>query len=238
MLSRSTYAKLTHHHLLAVCALAIGAVAAVPNDADVEDDASSEADASTTTDGAAADAAADVTTGTTTDATVSAAPEGGSQDAGAPGASDSGAAGDAEEGDASQYITPDGAPPPYDAGDIFGLLCVANPNESTFVYSSVPAPYTDTAGCMAYQVSGQAGYAASRTCLCQNCYALEQQCDSIEGCREIQTCALKTGCNNVDSCYLVSGDCATVINAWGNGSVATGLSEEIMNCAADAGCQL
>jgi hypothetical protein len=230
MLSRSTYAKLTHHHLLAVCALAIGAVAAVPNDADVDDDASSEADASTPATDASSPADA-----ATADATVSVALDGGSEDAGAP--ADSGAAAaDAEVGDAgSQYVTPDGALPPYDAGDVFALLCVANPNEVDFAYASLPAPYADndTAACEAFNPL-DAGHASARACLCQNCFELQRQCDAVPGCQAIQKCAEDTGCNNADSCYLIGGACTTVINQWGNGSVATGLSSMLMTCAANA----
>jgi hypothetical protein len=218
MHSRSAQAKLTPHHLLAVCALAIGAVAAAPNDADVEDDAST-GDATT-----APVADASVTTDATTtpvDATVTTPP--------ADAATASEASGDDASDDGPQYVTPDGALPPYDAGDPFSLLCVANPHETDLSYSSFPAPYTGTAGCIAFNPLNE-GHPAPRTCLCNNCYTLQQQCDAIPGCQAIQKCAFDTGCTTVDSCYLVQGLCAAVINQWGNGSVATALADELNIC--------
>src|SRR5258708_5813283 len=59
-------------------------------------------------------------------------------------------------------------PPPADAspvafsGDIYKMLCVQNPNETTFSYDSVKAPYADSAACKLFD---NQGHPAPHACL-------------------------------------------------------------------------
>jgi hypothetical protein len=143
----------------------------------------------------------------------------------------------AEGGGGVAYVQPDGALPPYSAGNVYDLLCVKDPAVAFFDFASVKAPYTDAAGCMAYKRTAT-GHAAAFNCLCQNCFTLQQQCDALPGCQEIQKCGLDTGCTDANSCYLVQGKCVTPINNWGTGSVSTALSQMLEACgkAANPAC--
>jgi hypothetical protein len=187
------------------CILAIGGMAADPDGgADAaSDDASVDA-------GAMVDASAPV------DATVAdgASPDAASDDA-------------ATVSTGLQYVTPDGALPPYSAGNVYDLLCVADPGVVPFAYDTVKAPYTTPAECKTF---ANADHAAARSCLCDNCFTLQQQCDALEGCKTIQACGFKTGCSDANSCYLVQGLCAPQITEYGTGSVSTALSQLLENC--------
>jgi len=222
-MSRSTHAVPARHQLLAVCVLAIGAVAAAPNDAEVDDDASTAADATAasadaTTAPADASATTDATVGNVAPTPESSVPDGNEGDA---------------SDDGPQYVTPDGSLPPYSAGNVYQLLCVADPDETDFNFSTIAAPYADTAGCMAFNPMSE-GHATARACLCQNCFALQQQCDALPGCQQIQKCGFDTGCNSPDTCYLIGGACATQIDNWGVGSVATALTQMLETCGQSA----
>jgi hypothetical protein len=192
------------------CILALGGMAADPDGG---------ADAASTDD-ASVDAGATPDASTPADATVA------SNDA-------SGEAGD----DAStastgpQYVTPDGALPPYNAGNVYDLLCVQDPGVVPFDYSAVQPPYTTQAECKTF---ANADHAAARSCLCDSCFALQQQCDALPGCKAIQACGFKTGCSDPNSCYLVQGLCATQITEYGTGSVSTALTQLLENCGAAA----
>jgi hypothetical protein len=215
--------------VFAACILAIGGMAATPADADTNDGGADDAGIDASPDDASpADAAATpdtgVTVGTGADATTSpadAAPADGAS------AEDSGLG-------PSTYPMDDGSLPTYTGADIFDRLCVANPNPTTFNFSTVAAPYAagDVTGCTSYV----AGHTSARACLCQNCFALQQQCDALQGCREIQKCGFDTGCTDADSCYLLDGTCVTPINNWGVGSVATALSQMLETCGQSNKC--
>jgi hypothetical protein len=89
------------------------------------------------------------------------------------------------------------------------------------------------ASCVAY--AGSEGHATVHTCFCNSCFDLMQQCDALQGCREILKCELDSGCTDSTSCYLLPGaPCASVIDAWGTGSVATALTQYITACGSAA----
>jgi hypothetical protein len=190
------------------CILAIGGMAADPDggDAAASQDAAPP-DAST--------APADATVG---------------DDASSEAASDAAAA-----SDAVQYVTPDGASPPYSAGNVYDLLCVQDPNVTPFAFNTVKTPYTTPAECKAF---GTSGHMAAHACLCDACFVLQQQCDALPGCQEIQKCGFDTGCTDPNSCYLIGAKCATQIDNWGTGSVSTALTQLLENCgkAASPAC--
>jgi hypothetical protein len=139
--------------------------------------------------------------------------------------------------DGPQYVQPDGALPPYSAGNVYDLLCIQDPGVVPFDFSGVQAPYNDAAGCKAFD---KIGHMAAHSCLCDACFKLQQQCDSLPGCQEIQKCGFDTGCTDANSCYLISGKCVTPINNWGTGSVATALSQALESCgkAASPSCPI
>src|SRR5580658_9343212 len=143
---------------LAACALAIGVVAATPgSDAAAPDDSGAPDDA-TTADSATGDAA-------TNDGCVlpTTLPEDGGPNAdelyGPP--SDDGS-------------LDDGYMPAFtlNNGDALGYLGICQTLPTPFSYTSVKAPYTDTAGCMAF---ANQGHAASHNCLCQKCFTVMQE---------------------------------------------------------------
>ena len=215
MLISAMHPLASRRSVFAACILAIGARAADP---DGGTDAAAAQDAS-----ADATAAADATT-TTPDATVT-------PPADASGSGEDGAA--ASEGGSGglQYVQPDGALPPYSAGNVYDLLCMKDPSAAFFDFSTVKAPYTDVAGCMAFP---RPGHATAYSCLCQNCFSLQQQCDALPGCQAIQKCGLDTGCTDANSCYLVAGSCVAPINNYGTGSVSTALSQMLEVCGKGA----
>ena len=251
MISRPLQAKLTRHHLLAVCALAIGAIAAAPNDAEVDDASTADATAASMPDASSASVDA---TAATPDATVSTGPsEGGSEDA-------SGMTSEASDDgpcDLPTAIPEDGgpgpsmfAPPPNvndgslddgympvftpDDGDSLAYLGICGSYPS-FDYTSVAAPYTDVPGCMAFN---NQGYPAVHDCFCQNvaAFPLVQQCDALPTCDAILKSSLATGCAKSgaasqtslsNACYLYAtgstSAAAIAINNAGTGSVATSI---------------
>jgi hypothetical protein len=129
----------------------------------------------------------------------------------------------------------DGAVPTFPGGDIFSFLCVdpMNTLPKPFSYETVKAPYADAAGCKAYDAQG---HTAAHNCLCDHCFSLMQQCDAIPSCRAIWKCAEDTGCTNANSCYLLGGTCVAPIDHAGNGSVGTGLSQQIQTCGSSHSC--
>jgi hypothetical protein len=215
MLLSAMHPLASRRSVFAACILAIGGMAADPDggtDAMAADDAAMEA------------GPAEASTTTTPDATttpVDAAS--GSDDA-------------ALLSDVPQYVMPDGALPAYNAGNVYDLLCVQDPGVVPFDYSAVKAPYTTPTECKAFNPSE--GHAAARACLCDNCFTLQQQCDALPGCQDIQKCGLDTGCTDANSCYLVGMKCVTQINNWGTGSVSTALSQLVDQCgqAANPAC--
>ena len=210
--------------LFVACILAIGAVATSPAVADSDaapesgapDDAGPNGDAQAATEAGATNDA----TAATPDATVGTSGEGGA------------ALDDAMASNGVPYVTPDAAFPPYTGGNIFQLLCVDDPKGATFNFNTVKAPY-DAAGCKAYDPYG---HKAVHDCYCDNCGDLMAQCDALPGCQQILKCELDSGCTSPTACYLtpINPPCATVINEWGTGSVATALTQYLQQCGQKA----
>jgi hypothetical protein len=120
------------------------------------------------------------------------------------------------------------------SGELFSMLCVQNPDETTFSYDSVKAPYADSAACKLFDNQGHPG---PHDCLCGACFSLMQQCDAIAGCRAIAKCAWDNGCTSANACYLYPGaPCTNVIDQWGTGSVSTGLEAALSNCGQTNQC--
>jgi hypothetical protein len=120
------------------------------------------------------------------------------------------------------------------SGDIYKMLCVQNPNETTFSYDSVKAPYADSAACKLFDNQGHPG---PHDCLCGACFSFMQQCDAIAGCRAIAKCAWDSGCTSANGCYLgLTAPCTNVIDQWGTGSVSTGLQAALSSCGQTNQC--
>jgi hypothetical protein len=128
----------------------------------------------------------------------------------------------------------DGAPPPFSGPNIFQQLCMDDPKAPAFAFTSVPAPYTDAAGCKLFDSQG---HATLHNCQCDSCFDLIQQCDALKSCREIHKCRMDSGCTDSNSCYLLPGSpCTTVINQWGSGGVATALVTMLGTCGTTNKC--
>src|ERR1700753_3374794 len=97
-------------------------------------------------------------------------------------------------------------------GGIYSKLGVPVPAASAdggltpqpFLFETVKSPYDDAAGCKSFTSDTiKAGdHADERSCLCDNCFMLHQQCDALQGCQEIMQCILDIGCTDSNSCYL------------------------------------
>jgi hypothetical protein len=119
-------------------------------------------------------------------------------------------------------------------GSVYTVLGVTDPGVAPYLYNGVAKPYPDAAGCHAYDAQG---HQQMHDCLCDNCFALQQQCDALPGCKAIQKCGGDSGCTDPNSCYLIPGaPCTTIIDQWGNGSVSTGLAQGLETCGQAAKC--
>jgi|HubBroStandDraft_6_1064221.scaffolds.fasta_scaffold07849_5 hypothetical protein len=221
---------------LAACALAMGVVAATP-------------DGSADDSGSADDAAApgDATVG---DASPVSAGEGGATEA----STDDGPDPATWPGPPSNDgALDDGSLPTFDGGEVLDYLGVCQAVPTPYSYTTVLKPYPDTAGCMAFDSQG---HPAAHNCYCQKCFDLVQQCDALPGCKAIAKCfedsgcatnktvcalvdavAPKLGCTPTVTCYFAPGaPCTTTIDAWGNGSVSTGLWSMLETCGQSNSC--
>jgi hypothetical protein len=112
-------------------------------------------------------------------------------------------------------------------------------------YSEITKPYedTDVAGCSAWMAAPDADGGVpkpvkGRDCMCNKCLAAIQECDALQGCREIRECSQASGCDSEISCYLFPGaPCVDVIDKWGNASVSVTVSLEYIKCAKLNKCQ-
>jgi hypothetical protein len=117
-----------------------------------------------------------------------------------------------------------------------------------FDFGTVKSPYEDADGCKAFTSKDmpKGFHAPERDCLCDNCFDLQRQCDALVGCQEIMHCVLEIGCTDANSCYLgppkkpgvdpEGKGCIEVIDRWGNGGVATALSNIIGDCTKANNC--
>jgi hypothetical protein len=129
-------------------------------------------------------------------------------------------------------VQDDGSLPVYTGGNIFQALClqdpaVADPTAKPFAFDTVTASYNSPADCLKYNDEGQPGL---HSCYCNQCFSLMQQCDSLEGCREILKCALAnlSACQDPSTCYFTA--CTTVIDKWANTSTNSFLPFELLTC--------
>jgi len=138
----------------------------------------------------------------------------------------------------------DGFMPPFtlDNGDALLYLGICQTLPTPFSYTSVTAPYTDAAGCMAFD---NLGHPNVQNCLCQKCFSLIQQCDALPLCQaalkcgENSTCLGMTGLTGSECIYLLPGaPCVSPIDNPGNGSVAVGLFNAIGSCLSANKCPL
>jgi hypothetical protein len=139
------------------------------------------------------------------------------------------------------YVQEDGSIPVYTGTqNIFTLLCLNDPgttfddagdSNKSVAFSDIAAPYADKAGCMAY---ADQGHAAVHSCYCNSCFNLMQECDALEGCKEILKCALDSNgvCNDATNCYF--GPCTATIDKWNNTSAASFLPFLLQQCGAAA----
>lgn len=141
-------------------------------------------------------------------------------------------------------------------GGIYGKLGVTPPGTKKedgetapmpFDFGTVKSPYDDIAGCKAFSSDDtpKGFHTTERACLCENCFDLQQQCDALKGCQQIMKCVLDIGCTDANTCYLGPSKtpadpegkgCIEVIDLWGNGGVATALSNIIGDCSKMNNC--
>ena len=157
----------------------------------------------------------------------------------------------------SSDATPTGSGGNSDGGvDIYTKLGVAPPGTKLddgtptpvpYRYDQVKSPYDSTDGCKSFSSADfPAGFMTdARSCLCDNCFDLQQQCDALQGCQQEMNCILSIGCTDSNSCYLAPAmtsldpmgkGCVTVIDQWGNSGVSTALANQIGDCGKANGC--
>jgi hypothetical protein len=104
-------------------------------------------------------------------------------------------------------------------------------------FSELKLPFTDAPGCNAAAAKRNDNWPAT-TCRCERCLERMQECAVVPGCNEIIECANQSRCGGELGCYLIPGaPCATVIDTWGNSSLATTIATEIFKCSTDNGCR-
>jgi hypothetical protein len=148
-------------------------------------------------------------------------------------------------------VTTPGAGDGDAGGGIYGKLGVTPPRaknddgEKTpvpFDFGTATSPYEDAAGCKAFssEDTPKGVHVSERSCLCDHCFDLQRQCDALQGCQQIMKCVLDIGCTDASTCYLgppktavdpEGKGCIAVIDLWGNGGVATALSNIIGDCS-------
>jgi hypothetical protein len=127
---------------------------------------------------------------------------------------------------------------------------VTNPNPPQFLYKDVKEPYADndTAACKAFTSDVfPAGYKSSiRSCMCDNCFAMQRQCDALQGCQEDTKCSMDIDCRNVNTCYLgpavtpldpTGKGCVAVVDKWGNAGVSSALQVQLSDCSTANSCR-
>jgi hypothetical protein len=113
----------------------------------------------------------------------------------------------------------------------------ADPDEFPhFRFSDLEIPFEDAELCKAY-IAEHSGATDRTDCLCDSCLEVMQECEVLPGCVEIRQCAEMSGCNSDITCYLAPGaPCTEVIDQWGNASLATTVSLDVLNCTKTHKC--
>jgi hypothetical protein len=102
-------------------------------------------------------------------------------------------------------------------------------------FSAFELPYDSVEDCIEHVET--TGNVFNRTCLCENCLDIMQECDVLKGCVAIRNCAFESGCRGAFECYLLpNAPCVEVINNFGTGSAGTALSLALGECGIDTGC--
>jgi hypothetical protein len=119
--------------------------------------------------------------------------------------------------------------------DILKMLSIDKPDSPEFDFTSVQAPYTAAADCNNFGTAD--GHLSARSCLCDKCFSLMQECDSMVGCQQIRTCEWQNAglCGQPLTCYFAT-PCATVIDQWGNTSLQAFIATKLNTCAQNNGC--
>jgi hypothetical protein len=127
-----------------------------------------------------------------------------------------------------------GGIPPRGSGSVYEDLGIEDPQPDEHYFNEVSASYDDVEGCKAFTTA----YPDIHSCSCDNCYDIQRQCDSLEGCQEISECGISIGCSDAFSCYLAPADakCVPIIDKWGNTGVSAALSLRLGECTRAAGC--
>ncbi|HEX5658303.1 MAG TPA: hypothetical protein VFX59_13970 [Polyangiales bacterium] len=105
-------------------------------------------------------------------------------------------------------------------------------------FSELTLPFNDAPACIATNSKKHQDDSSLTGCRCNACLELMQECEAVQGCQEIVACSNRTGCLDEFSCYLFPGaQCASIIDRWGNSSIATAISLEIMACTTTHNCR-
>jgi hypothetical protein len=114
-----------------------------------------------------------------------------------------------------------------------------NPDDwEVYRFSDLKLPYKTSAACIDFGKTKRNDTSAFTTCMCNHCLERMQECDVLKGCREIVDCSTDSGCKNEYTCYLIPGaPCTETVDLWGNASVATTVSLEIMDCSTANHCR-
>jgi hypothetical protein len=105
-------------------------------------------------------------------------------------------------------------------------------------FSALKIPFESSEKCKATFSKKYQDTSPVTTCRCDQCLDKMQECEAVPGCVEIMACSNRTGCRNEFDCYLFPGaGCQEVIDRWGNSSLATAISIDIMACTDAKACR-
>jgi len=118
---------------------------------------------------------------------------------------------------------------------IWEFMDVEDPQPDETLYQDTASPYEDAAGCKAFENA----FPEIHDCMCDKCFDVQQQCDALEGCREIAQCGIEIGCTDAYSCYLTPADakCVPIIDKWGNTGLAAAVSLALSACSVEQQCR-
>jgi hypothetical protein len=111
-------------------------------------------------------------------------------------------------------------------------------NEIVFKFSELKLPYKTDDACVDHAKKERKDTSEMTACMCEKCLELMQECDVLPGCVEIIQCSRRSNCTNEYTCYLFPGaPCTETVDRWGNASVATAVSLQLMECAQSEKCR-